>query len=81
MEPTVFTLRASRPFYTLRLADGENSLTNIVAFEPQRRLPPGNVGHAERGGYCPALMRKNRNVIIIVDNGQDFFAIDPFCDF
>jgi len=30
-----------RPIYTLRLADGENPLTSIVAFEPQRRLPTG----------------------------------------
>src|SRR5437867_13150090 len=70
-----------RPFYTLRLANGENSLTNIVAFEPQRRLPAGKFGRAECGGYRPALLRKDRNVIIVVGNRQNFFAIYPFCDF
>ena len=70
-----------RPIYTLRLADGENPLTSIVAFEPQRRLPAVKFGRAECGGYRPALLRKDRNVIIVVGNRQNFFAIYPFCDF
>src|SRR2546422_6843909 len=70
-----------RPIYTLRLADGENPLTSIVAFEPQCRLPPGEFGHAECGGYFPGLMRENKKVIIFVGNWQNFFAIYLLFDF
>src|SRR2546430_10688568 len=70
-----------RPIYTLRLADGENSLTNIVAFEPQRRLPAGKFGRAECGGFRPALLWEDRKVIIFLGKRPNFFSLFSFSAF